>query len=225
MQTSEEAIPVSSTIAATEQHAPFLTLKPVQLVIAFVLILVVMGWIEFGGPAILDNDGYYHIRWAKMLRESFPHLPAFKALPLTILDEEHYVDHHYLFHLLLIPFTFGDLRVGAKLAAVVFSSLGILAVFALLVSYRVRYRWLWLLPMIASSEPFLYRMSMTRAPALSLALLGVGAYLILERKPLLLAVLSFVFVWSYSLFPLMMAFAETSCTTDRKSTRLNSVTR
>jgi len=180
---------------------------PFEITAAFLLILLVMGWIEFAGPAILDNDGYYHIRWAKMLRESFPHLPSFKALPLTTLDQEHYVDHHYLFHLLLIPFTFGDLRVGAKLAAVVFSSLGILSVFALLVSYRVRYRWLWLAPLIASSEPFLYRMSMTRAPALSLALLGFGAYLILKRKPLWLALLSFVFVWSYSLFPLILAFA------------------
>ncbi|HSO73912.1 MAG TPA: hypothetical protein VLU47_03675, partial [Blastocatellia bacterium] len=180
---------------------------PLQIIAAFALILVVMGWIEFGGPAILDNDGYYHIRWAKMLRESFPRLPAFKALPLTTLDEQHYVDHHYLYHVLLIPFTFGDMRVGAKLAAVVFSSLGIASVFALLVSYRVRYRWLWLAPLIASSEPFLYRMSMTRAPALSVALLGVGAYLILKQKPILLALLSFVFVWSYSLFPLIIAFA------------------
>ncbi len=171
------------------------------------LILVVMGWIQFGGPAILDNDGYYHIRWAAMLRENWPHLPAFKALPITTLDEQNYVDHHYLFHVLLIPFTFGDLRVGAKLAAVVFSSLGIASLFALLVAYRVRYRWLWLAPLIAGSEHFLYRMSMTRAPALSLALLGVGTYLILKRKHVWLAVLSFVFVWSYSLFPLMLVLA------------------
>lgn len=180
---------------------------PLQIIAAYALILGVMGWIEFGGPAILDNDGYYHIRWARMLRESFPRLPAFKALPLTTLDEQQYVDHHYLYHLLLIPFTFGDLRIGAKLAAVVFSSLGIASVFALLVSYRVRYRWVWLAPLIASSEPFLYRMSMTRAPAWSVALLGFGAYLILKRRPVLVALLSFVFVWSYSLFPLIMAFA------------------
>jgi hypothetical protein len=171
------------------------------------LILVVMGWIQFGGPAILDNDGYYHIRWAAMLRENWPHLPAFKALPLTTLNEQSYVDHHYLFHVLLIPFTFGDLRLGAKLAAVAFSSLGIASLFALLVVYRVRYRWLWLAPLIAGSEHFLYRMSMTRAPALSLALLGVGTYLILKRKHFWLALLSFVFVWSYSLFPLMLVFA------------------
>ena len=178
-----------------------------QITAGLALILAVMGWIEFGGPAILDNDGYYHIRWATMLRQDFPHLPAFKALPLTTLNEQNYVDHHYLFHVLLMPFTFGDLRVGAKLAAVVFSSLGIVSLFALLVAYGVRYRWLWLAPLVASSEPFLYRMSMTRAPALSLALLGVGTYLILKRKHLWLALLSFIFVWSYSLFPLMLAFA------------------
>src|ERR1700741_3362599 len=120
-------------------------LTALQITAAFVLILAVMGWIEFGGPAILDNDGYYHIRWAAMLRENWPHLPAFKALPLTTLDEQHYVDHHYLFHVLLIPFTFGDLRMGAKIAAVVFSSLGIVSLFALLVVYQDRYRWLWLL--------------------------------------------------------------------------------
>ena len=50
-------------------------------------------------------------------------------------------------------------------------------------------------------------MSMTRAPALSLALLGLGTYLILKRKHVLLALLSFAFVWSYSLFPLILAFA------------------
>src|SRR5882762_4109766 len=182
-----------------------------EIAAGLALILAVMGWIEFGGPAILDNDGYYHIRWAAMLRENWPHLPAFKALPLTTLNEQSYVDHHYLFHVLLIPFTMGDLRIGAKLAAVVFSSLGIVSMFALLVAYRVSYRWLWLIPLVASSEPFLYRMSMTRAPALSLVLLGVGTSLILRRRHVWVGVLSFVFVWAYSLFPLMLAFAGTGC--------------
>ncbi|HEY7544184.1 MAG TPA: hypothetical protein VID27_04845, partial [Blastocatellia bacterium] len=180
---------------------------PAQVALAFVVILGVMSFIEFGGRAILDNDGFYHIRWAMMLRQSFPQLPPFKALPLTSLNERDYVDHHYLFHALLIPFTVGDLRTGAKLAAAFFSSLGLTSLFALLVTNGVRYRWLWLAPLVASSEPFLYRMAMTRAPALSLAMLGAGAYLILKRKHALLACLSFAFVWLYSLFPLILAFA------------------
>jgi hypothetical protein len=163
--------------------------------------------IEFGGPAILDNDGYYHIRWSSMLRESFPHLPPFKALPLTTLDEQSYVDHHYLFHLLLTPFTLGDMRTGAKLAAALFSAAALASLFALLVTYRVPYRWLWLAPLVASSEPFLYRMAMTRAPSLSLVLLAAGAYLILKRKLALLGLLAFAFVWAYSLFPLLLAFS------------------
>ena len=183
------------------------SLKPVQIIAGLVLIMSVMGWIEFAGPAILDNDGYYHIRWSQMLRESFPRLPPFKPLPLTTLNEQNYVDHHYLFHVFLFPFTFGDLRLGAKIAAVVFSSLGILSLFALLVTYNVKYRWLWLAPLVAGSEPFLYRMSMTRAPALSLAFMGLGTYLILKRKHLWLALLSFAFVWFYSLFPLILMCA------------------
>jgi hypothetical protein len=174
---------------------------------ALALILALMGWIQFGGPAILDNDGYYHIRWAAMLRENWPHLPAFKNLPLTTLNEQDYVDHHYLFHVLLIPFTLGDLRIGAKLAAIVFSSIGMASLFALLVVWRVRYRWLWLAPLVAGSEHFLYRMSMTRAPALSLVFLGLGTYLILNRKPIWLGILSFIFAWSYSLFPMILGFA------------------
>ncbi len=183
-----------------------LALKPVQVALAFAITVVVMGFIETGGPAILDNDGYYHMRWSEKLLKSFPALPAFDVLPMTTLAPEDYVDHHYLFHLMLSPFTLGDMRVGAKLAAVIFSSLGIVALFALLVAYRVPYRWLWLAPLIASSEPFLYRMSMTRAPAASLAMLGLGTYIILKRKWLWLALFSFAFVWLYSLFPLILAF-------------------
>src|SRR5215216_963014 len=55
-------------------------MKSVQLAAAFAVIAVVMAWIEFSGPAILDVDGYYHIRWSHTLRESFPRLPAFQAL-------------------------------------------------------------------------------------------------------------------------------------------------
>jgi hypothetical protein len=206
----------SPRVAATRKRVPrrlrvfFRELadsKFVQIAVGFSLILVVMAWIEFSGPAILDNDGYYHIRWAKMLKESAPRLPKFEQLPLTTLNERDYVDHHYLFHVLLIPFTYGDSRIGAKLAATLFSAAGIAALFALLVVYRVPYRWLWLAPLVLSSEPFLYRMSMTRAPALSLVLLGIGSYLILKRKLAWLAVLSFAFVWMYSLFPLIVVFA------------------
>ena len=179
----------------------------VEIAIAFLLILPLMSCIEFAGPAILDNDGYYHIRWASLMRESAPSLPRFGGLPLTTLNERDYADHHFLYHVLLIPFTFGDLRSGAKWSAAIFSSLALAAMFSLLVLHKVAYRWLWLAPLVASSGPFLYRMSMTRAPALSLALLAIGAHLILKRRLAWLAVLAFAFTWAYSLFPLIVMLA------------------
>jgi hypothetical protein len=208
MQTGEEVVEQAGAAELRPAPSRFVVPKPAELAIAFALIFAVMSWIEFGGPAILDNDGFYHMRWSRTLREQFPRLPHFQSLPLTILNEKDYVDHHYLFHLLLTPFTFGnDMRLGAKWAAVTFSSLGILSLFGLLVAFDVRHRWLWLVPIIAGSEPFLYRMSMTRAPALSLGMIGLGAYLILKRKHLALAALSFAFVWYYSLFPLIFILA------------------
>jgi hypothetical protein len=174
---------------------------------AFLLILAFMAWIQFASPAIVGNDAYYHIRWSRILRESLPHLPAFKWLPLTVLRPQTFVDQHFLFHVLLMPFTLGDLRLGAKLAAPLFSAIAMASIFGLLVVYRIRNRWLWLLALAGTSEPFLYRMSMTRAPSLSLLLLAVGVYLILERRWVSLAIVTFVFVWLYNMFPLILAFA------------------
>lgn len=206
MNTGSITAPATSTReAATGDGAA--TRWVLEITSAFLLTAVVLSIIQFGGPAILDNDGYYHIRWSRLLRESAPRLPEFRWLPLTLLNERDYADHHFLYHVLLAPFTFGDLRTGAKLAAVVLSSAGLASLFALLVTNRLRYRWLWLAPLIAGSEPFLYRMSMTRAPSLSLALLGAGACLILKRKHAWLSVLAFFFVWTYSLFPLILVLA------------------
>ena len=179
----------------------------VEWAAAFLLCLGLMLWIEFAGPAILDNDGYYHIRWSQLLRESAPHLPEFRWMPLTILQARDYVDHHFLFHGLLTPFTFGDLRIGAKVAAPIFAAIAMSATFAILIAYRIRYRWLWLIVLAGSSEAFLYRMSMTRAPSVALVFLCAASYLMLERKLRWLAALTFAFVWLYSMFPLVIFFA------------------
>jgi hypothetical protein len=196
---------LTSRIADQPRGAPAL-----ECAAAFLLSLGLMLWIQFASPAIIGNDAYYHIRWSRMLRESFSrglHLPAFTWLPLTVLRPSDFVDQHFLFHVALMPFTFGDLRLGAKIAAPLFAALAMTSLFSLLVFYRVRHRWLWLLPLIAGSADFLYRMSMTRAPSLSLVILAGAVYLIWERKFIVLATLTFIFVWLYNMFPLIVAFA------------------
>lgn len=172
----------------------------------FLLFVLGMALIQFATPDMPDNDGFYHIKLAWLMRTEGLK-PAFPYLPLSILSENEFYDHHFLFHVALIPFTFGDLRIGAKWSAVIFASLAFLAVWYLFHRQRVPYGWLWALGLLGISEPFLFRMSITRAQSLSLGMLALGYAWLLEKKYKHLAVLGFIYVWMYDAFPLLMALA------------------
>lgn len=172
----------------------------------FALLAAGMAAVQFVSPDLPDNDGFYHIKMAYIMRTEGLK-PAFPWLPLTILNEAEFYDHHFLFHVALIPFTFGDLRLGAKWAAVLFSSLAFLAIWFLLHRQKIPFAWLWTLGLLGISDAFLYRMSVTRAQSLSLAVLALALTWMLERKYKRLGALAFVYVWMYDAFPLMFALA------------------
>jgi hypothetical protein len=172
----------------------------------FLLFFLGMALIQFATPDMPDNDGFYHIKLAWLMRTEGLK-PDFPYLPVSILNENEFYDHHFLFHVALIPFTFGDLRMGAKWAAVVFASLAFLAVWYLFHRQRVPYAWVWALGLLGISEAFLFRMSITRAQSLSLGMLALGYTWLLEKKYKHLAVLGFIYVWMYDAFPLMIALA------------------
>lgn len=159
-----------------------------------------------------DFDGYYHIRWSRLLWENFRagHVrpPAFTWLPLTTLDAANYVDHHYFFHLLQIPFTwFLSLPSAAKLSAVIFASAAVFMCYWLVMRYRLDYPLLWLLALVACSAPFLYRMNMAKAPPLAIIFMVVGIHLLFTGRYRWLAPVMFLFVWTYSLFPTLLLAA------------------
>jgi hypothetical protein len=172
----------------------------------FLLFFLGMATIQFAAPDMPDNDGFYHIKLAWLMRTEGLK-PDFPYLPLSILNEGEFYDHHFLFHVALIPFTFGDLRLGAKWAAVTFASLAFLAIWYLFYRQRVPFAWLWALGLLGISDAFLYRMSITRAQSLSLGMLALAYAWLLEGKYKHLAVLGFVYVWMYDAFPLMIALA------------------
>ena len=107
----------------------------------------------------------------------------------------------------MIPFTFGDLRLGAKWSAVFFASLAFLSVWNLLKNARIPYALLWALGLLAVSEAFIYRMSIPRAQSLSLAVLMLGFDWLLRKKYLPLGVLAFAYVWLYDAFPLLFVLS------------------
>ncbi len=201
-------MPVTSrrAVLLPEMEAPmqkrsFIPFLPLTL---FVLFFLGMAVIQFASPDMPDNDGYYHIKLAYLMRTEGLK-PDFPYLPLSILNQNEFYDHHFLFHVALIPFTFGDLRLGAKWAAVTFAALAFLAVWYLFHRQRVPFSWLWALALLGISDAFLYRMSITRAQSLSLGVLALGFLWLLEGKYWRLAILSFFYVWMYDAFPLLIA--------------------
>jgi hypothetical protein len=187
--------------------------RTIYLVFGFSAIVLLMVLLQFSTQAICcgDWDGYYHIRWSALLWENFSQfkwLPEFKWLPLTVLNPKDYADHHFLFHVLQIPFLwFFEPVMAAKLAAVTFGSLAIFSVYWLMFRYKVDYLLLWLAVLLTCSNPFFYRMNMAKAPPLTIIYSIIGIYLLFERKYIWLLPLMFIFVWTYSLFPLLLLAA------------------
>lgn len=181
----------------------------VYLVFGLIAIAMVLGFLQFRTSAICcgDWDGYYHIRWSQLLWESLSQgkwLPSFDWLPLTVLNPQHYNDHHFLFHLAQIPFLwFLEPVMAAKVAAVVFGTLAVFSVYWLLYHYKTDYLLLWLAAILTCANMFYYRMNMAKAPPLTIVLTIAGIYFLFERKYIWLLPLMFAFVWTYSLFPLL----------------------
>src|SRR6185295_12038613 len=122
-----------------ESESVILTLK---LVVGLIAITIVFWPLQFATHSICcgDFDGYYHIRWSRMLWDGLRahRFPQFNALPLTTLNAKDYVDHHFLFHVFQIPFTwFRDLRLGAKIASLIFAVLAVFSCYWLMVRYRI----------------------------------------------------------------------------------------
>ena len=184
-------------------------MRSVQVGAAAITIGVVFWKLQFSTDAICcgDFDGYYHIKWSRMLwdglrNRSFP--PIFTWLPLTTLNPSHYVDHHFLFHIFQIPFTRGDGRLGAKIASVIFASTAVLSCYWLLVYHRIRYVLVWLVALLACSSPFLYRLNMAKAPPFAIIYLIIGIYFLFKKKYWVLAPLAFIFTLTYDMFVLLI---------------------
>jgi len=114
----------SATLARLKSDS---VIRTTQFVIGVIAIGLIFWQLQFSTSAICcgDFDGYYHIKWTRVLWESIKthsFVPSFPWLPLTTLNPKQYVDHHLLFHLILIPFArFEDPRLGAKIASIVFA--------------------------------------------------------------------------------------------------------
>ncbi len=175
------------------------------LLLTFLAAVVVLGGLQFATPNLIGNDSYFHIRYAQVIREAglrgFP--PPFPWLPLTILAPDRYADHHMLFHLWLVPFTVGDLRIGGKLAGLVGAAAFVATFLWFLRRHGVALVALAVLALAASSADLLFRLNMTRVQALSLVCLLAGFHFALRERPWPLVAVGCLYAWLYDGFPLL----------------------
>ncbi len=174
----------------------------------FALFAVLLAFVQYGTPHLADNDGYYHIKMAQIMREQGLR-PNFIWLPMSILSAQAFYDHHMLYHVYLMLFT-GDgspaaMLAGAKIAAILMPALAFTAIWWLLRGQNVPWAAAWALGLCAISEAFLYRMSIPRAQSASLLVLVLALHVLFKRRYVLLLPIGFAYVWLYNAFPLLLA--------------------
>jgi hypothetical protein len=155
------------------------------------------------GDHLIDIDMYFHIKLASLLKEQI----VVAKLPWMAMatHADHYVDYHFLYHWLMVPFTFftNDLILAAKWAMVFFAGFSIGALAFLLKNLKVPYRWFWVLFYLLASPIFTGRLLFGRAVILFIGILYLFIYSLINGKYKLTAIISFLAVWTYQGFPLL----------------------
>jgi hypothetical protein len=171
-------------------------------------------------PSFKDPDSFYHAKMALLTLKSGP-VNEFPWLPFTTLADA-YTDHHFLYHLILIPFVylFGPL-VGLKVATVLLGALSIV-VFYFVARKLCSRAWLALISamILATSMNFMFRMNLAKAASLSVIFLLLGVVMLARRRPVILAALSFLYVWAHGSWPLLLFLSICFWLTDQSRSRL-----
>ena len=172
----------------------------------FLFCAALCGYVQFLTPYLPEEDAYFHIKFAWLLRHHgfFRHGFPWSYFSLW---RDGFSDGSVLFHVLLIPFTFGDLVFGAKLATVLFGAFFASSFFAILTLNRVRARFYWFWVLLAGGGYFWWRLLMPRPQILSATLLIWSLHFLINGKRRGFAALSFIYPLSYVAAFLPQAFA------------------
>lgn len=170
----------------------------------FIIFLFALGWFvafqTWGSFA--DPDAFYHAKMASlMLEQGF--IREFPWLDLTSFNQP-FANHHFLFHVLLLPFVkiFGML-LGNQIAAVSFAAGFSTLFYFLLRSLKIRRAEFWTALLIVI-PPMILRLSLAKASPLAIAFTCLGVVALLKRKPIWGALAGALLVLTHGGWPLML---------------------
>lgn len=175
-----------------------------SFLLIFTISFLVFAYLQYS-ETFADPDSFYHAKMALLTRDQGV-VKDFPWLPFTVL-KNNYTDQHFLYHVFLIPFvSFLNPLVGIKLATVFLGSFLTLIFYGLLRKLRVPFAFLFSL-LLLLINPFVFRVSLAKAPSISLILLMLGLYFIFNHRIKSIFILSFLYVWFYGGFILILVFS------------------
>ncbi len=173
--------------------------RPYILLVAIAIVLCSVVQFSFDR---LQQDDYFHIKVSRQILErglsrSFPWAKH------TDLNKG-FADLYFLYHVLLLPFCFGNLVLTAKIAGIVFAALSVLSIFWFLRRNKIRYAFFWSLLFLVGSNSFFIRQLAVRPISVAIIFYVIGLQLLIEKRYLWLILVSYLFVLTYTAFPLFV---------------------
>ncbi len=186
---------------------------PFQALFVFSLCFIVFLYI-ISPSNIVGADSFYHAKISKIIEEQGL-IQDFPWTQFTTYNEV-FVDHHFGYHKILALFlkipTPNNLDqslielepiLKTKLATAFLAALFFLIFFLFLKKLKIKIPLFWTFLLLTASS-FIGRLSLIRAPTISLIFLIIGIYTILKKKYIPLLITSFFYVWFYGAWPLII---------------------
>lgn len=179
--------------------------KIILFVLLLAYFLLLQGLSGFGCP-----DSFYHTKMALLMKGNLV-IQEFPWLQFSNF-RENFIDHHWLFHIFLIPAVslqkIGiEPLLGVRLWAILAAAIFIFILYLILEKWQIQHKYFFVIVALISG-PFVFRISLARAPAWSGVALILGIYFLIKQKkywPLFFV--SFFYVWLHASWVLLPFFS------------------
>lgn len=165
-----------------------------RLLLIFLFSLTVLLFFQ-NTDIFADPDSFYHAGVARLMAQGDVAVREFPWLPYSILSEN-YIDHHYLYHAALVPFSFVDPLKGIKIATALFGALFIAFFARMLFSLGVVYPELFV-ALLVINQPFMFRANLAKASTFSLLFLFSALFALIKKRTFAVFLIAFLYVWAY----------------------------
>ncbi len=176
----------------------------------FLIFAAIFSFIQFSSPNLAGVDAYYHIKYAYLYRT----LGIQETLNNFSLAGEYSIlnqypsDLSFLYHVILILFTYGNLITGSKIVAVLLAALIFTVFYWVFKKLEIKYSFVWTGLFFVASSAFIFRLTLSRPLLLSILFSILGFYLIAKKKYGWLFVLSILYALSYAISLLILVMSS-----------------